>query len=195
MLLFVLYCLTACSVQSPIKNQYQLDCYSNKRLASKHKISLLISQPDAVVNYQTEQMLYVTKPYTLNAFVHNAWANPPAQMLFPLLIKTMQESNFFYAVSSTPYADRADYRLDTQLIDLHQNFLVKPSVLEFEVKSVVTHLEDNRVVASRIFKLCIPCPQETPYGGVIAANQAVKRWTARLTTFVISEIKHDYRHS
>ena len=112
-------------------------------------------------------------------------------MIYPLIVESLQNTGYFFAVASGPYLEKADYRLDTQLIALHQNFLKNPSVIDFVAKVMVTHIEDNRVVASRIFSQHIRCPTDTPYGGVIAANKATQEFTAHLSEFVITEIKQD----
>ncbi len=153
-------------------------------------ITLLVTTPDAAAGYQTEQMLYVKKPYALEPFVKNAWVNPPADMLYPLILQSLQRTNLFEAVTSNAYTLGATYRLDTQLLSLQQNFLKKPSVLEFSAKVVLTHVSDNNVLASKIINLRILCPSDTPYGGVIAANKATQQFTAALTHFVASHMEH-----
>ncbi len=189
--------LSACSpVKVSVKNQYQLSAYSTKKLAKKAMpITLLVTPPDAAAGYQTEQMLYIKKPYGLEPFAKNAWINPPADMLYPLILQSLQRTNLFEAVTSNAYALGANYRLDTQLLALEQNFLKKPSVLEFSVKMVLTHVRDNKVLASRIINLQIPCPSDTPYGGVIAANKATQQFTASLAHFVVSHIEHQKKSS
>jgi len=194
-LLIVQLFLTGCAVKTPVVNQYKLDGFSNKHLGNRHaSVSLLISEPEAVAGYQTEQMYYVKKPFGLSSFVHNAWVSSPAKMLLPLLIQSLQNTGYFYAVVTTPYANKADYRLDTQLVELQQNFLCKPSVIQFVVKVVLTHTEDDRVIASRIINLRVNCPQDTPYGGVIAANQATTTFTALVSDFVVTHINRDNQH-
>ena len=186
-------CLTACSpIKVPESNQYKLEAFSAQKLIEhKTKISILISQPEALAGNQTEQMRYVQRPFESTAFVHNAWISAPAYMLYPLIIQSLQNTGFFYAVASGPFVDKADYRVDTQLITLQQNFLAKPSVIEFVAKVMLTHINDNRVVASRIISERITCPTDTPYGGVVAANRAAKAFTAQMSTFVINAVKHD----
>ncbi|HAT8859972.1 TPA: hypothetical protein JBE16_15680 [Legionella pneumophila subsp. pneumophila] len=192
---FILGILTLMSC-SPVKvsvtNEYQLTAYSTKQLTRKPRpITIQVTVPEAVAGYQTEEMLYMKKPFKLEPFVKNAWTSPPADMLFPLLVQSLQSSGYFYAVTSSPYSEEADYRLDTQLLKLEQNFIKKPSVLVFSAKIVLTHISDNQIIGSRIVSLQIPCSQDTPYGGVMAANQATFRFTATATDFVVSHIKRD----
>ena len=136
-------------------------------------------------------MLYVKKPFQLEPFAKNAWISPPADMLFPLLIETLQGTGYFYAVTSSPYSEEADYRLDTQLLNLEQNFLKKPSVIQFSAKVVLSRVDSKEIIASRIINKHISCSQDTPYGGVVAANQASYQFTAEVADFVISHIKQD----
>lgn len=181
----------ACSpVKTPVVNEYQLSAFSTKQLTSRARnITLLVTAPEAVAGYQTEEMLYVKKPFQLEAFAKNSWTAPPADMLYPLLIQSLQRTGYFYAVATSPYTEKADYRLDTQLIALEQSFIKKPSVIQFAVKVVLTHVETNNVIASRIISETIPCPSDTPYGGVIAANQASYKFTATVADFVIGHLR------
>lgn len=187
------FILTACSpVKLPVNNQYTLEAFSAKKL-SKHKVhqSLLVSKPEAMAGYQTEQMIYVKKPFELNAFSHNAWISSPANMLYPLEMQSLQSTGYFYAVAASPYVDRADYRLDTQFIKIQQNFMVKPSLMDVVIKVVLTHVEDNRIVSSRTFCERVSCPVDSPYGGVLAANKAMGAFTAKLSAYVVAEVKKD----
>ncbi len=192
MLLSGLVC--ACAPINQTNNtQYQLDAFSAGAVAKKTShYSLLVSQPDSSAGYQTEQMLYSDRPYVIRPFVHNAWVSSPAHMLYPLILQSLQHEHYFYAVSANPAADRTDYRLDTQIMRMQQNFMHKPSTVELRVHAVVTHVDDQRVLASRLLVETIPCTQDTPYGGVMAANLAAKNLTAALTRFVTNAIVHDH---
>ncbi len=193
LLLSACWTMIACSpIQNAISDQYKLETFSAKKKTDKHTSrSLLISQPDSIAGYQTEQMLYIDKPFELSNFAHSAWISSPANMLYPLITQSLQHSHYFYAVASGPDADKTDYRLDTQLIELQQNFLTKPSVVELVANVVLTHIEDNRVVSSLIIRERVPCLEDTPYGGVVAANRATSAFTAKLTDFVIERVRRD----
>lgn len=185
--------LPACSPVKPaVTNQYKLDSYSEKRLAGKFtRQSILITPPEAVTGYQTDQMLYIKKHFEINSFAHNSWVGPPADMLFPLIVQSVQRSGYFGAVSSSPNQERTDYRLDTQLLELQQVFLKIPSEIKLTVKVVLTNVQDSRVVASRVIQKRVKCPFESPYGGVIAANLATRQFTAELSQFLVTHVKRD----
>ena len=112
-------------------------------------------------------------------------------MLFPLLVQTLQDSGAFSAVASGPYADQVNYRLDTQLIRLHQTFISKPSAIELTVKIVITRVTTNEVLASTLLSERVPCGDDTPYGGVVAANRATRQLTEKIQKFVILHTHHD----
>lgn len=184
-----LVCSACTPIKTPVTNQYKLEAFSQKTNHRTLQQSILISQPEAIAGYQTEQMLYIQKPYQLSAFSENAWISPPANMLYPLLIQSFQNSHAFSAVASSPYADKIDYRLDTQILAMEQNFLVKPSVFTLSLKAVITRVSNNQVLASRIISARVPCPMDSPYGGVIAANKATVIITQKIQDFVIHNIE------
>jgi cholesterol transport system auxiliary component len=144
-----------------------------------------------MAGYDTEQMLYMDKPYALSSFAHSAWISSPANMLYPLIIQSLEHSHYFFAIASGPDADKTDYRLDTQVIALQQNFLKRPSMLQLSIKVVLTHIQDNRIVASRLMTQDIACSEDTPYGGVVAANHAAYAFTDRLAKFVVHATQTD----
>ncbi len=193
LILLCILSLTSCGPVKPtITNKYTLNLIPSKVHRAKVPDALLISKPEAMAGYRTEQMLYVNKQFSLAPFAKNAWSNPPADMLYPLLVERFQESHAFRAISSSPYADKADYRLDTQLLTLNQNFLKKPSQLHFTAKITLTRIKDNHVLGSRLMNYHIPCRSNTPYGGVVAANQAATRFTTEALDFVLSAVRKDH---
>lgn len=189
----ILTLLTGCgAIKLPVNQQFQLTQFSHKvyRKHSESHSSLFVSPPEALRGYDSIKMNYSTQPFEVKSFAHHAWLGSPASMIHPLLTQSFQNSGYFRAVSSGIYSDKTDYRLDTQLLMLQQNFMTQPSQMFLVMKLVFNDVKQSRVVASKIFQYRIPCPTDTPYGGVIAANEAVKRFTADAVKFV-AEYKDD----
>lgn len=186
--------LSACApVTSENNNRYQLtEAGKMKPYKKGHKhVSILVMQPVALDGYDTEQMLYVNKPYQVNSFVNNSWMSPPTTMLLPLLIRSIESSHYFLAVASDLNTSKTEYRLESALIRLQQNFLMKPSHLQLVMQVMLIHSIDSRVVAADTIYESIPCPKDTPLGGVIAANQATRQLTSRVAHFVLEHVKRD----
>lgn len=179
--------LAACSpVKTADNNQFRLIAYSDRQVSKfQSQLTLQVTSPEAVAGYQTSQMLYTKKPFQVEAFAKNSWTNAPADMLYPLIVESLQKTHYFHAVKSSAFAGDADYRLDTLVLYLHQNFLKKPSVIELSAKVTLTNIRTNTPVASKIISLSIPCPSDSPYGGVIAANRASYQFTSEVTDFVL----------
>lgn len=184
--------MSSCSpVKVPLTNEYQLKAYSQKVWGKgPHATSILVTEPVAVAGYETEKMLYIKETFSLKSFANNAWVASPATMLYPLIIESLQASGRFGVVANTLYTEPVEYRLDTQLLKLQQNFQHKPSTLELSVKIVLTDVKEQKILVSRIFSESIPCTQDTPLGGVIAANRATEALTARITRFVVQNLNH-----
>ncbi|MDI9818706.1 ABC-type transport auxiliary lipoprotein family protein [Tatlockia sp. PL877] len=192
LLLCIHFLLIGCAVKPLVTSQYKLAAYSKKQMAGKAtKYSIFVNTPVAAAGYKTEEMLYTKKPFELMPFVHNAWVDPPAEMLLPLIVQSLNCSGYFHAVASSPSSETTDYRLDTQLIELQQSFLTKPSRIHLVVKAVLTRVDDNRIIASRIICPQVTCPIDSPYGGVLAANRATELFTTELTNFIVMHVKQD----
>lgn len=177
--------LSACSVKTVPNNQYQLNAYCD--LASPHKSAhtILISPTEASAAYQGKDMFYVKRPFEMQSFAYSTWVSPPAEMLAPLIVQSVQRSCYFKAVLSNVSDAATDYRLDTQLLELQQNFLENPSVIQLSVRAVLTDVHNNQIIASQLFKQQVPCSDASPYGGVVAANRATRELTGKLVHFIL----------
>lgn len=181
--------MAACSL-SPVKStpthQYALLKVSQQRL-SRHatRRSILVNAPLASPGYRTDRMLYLKTPYRLSAFSHNTWIAPPSSMLLPLLVESLRNTHYYHAVMPAPFGGMTDLRLETHLEQLHQNFLQAPSRVEVILAASLVNNKTNRVVASRRFKSSVPARSDNPYGGVIAANQAVAEVLQKISAFSV----------
>lgn len=154
------------------------------RHASSHK-TLLVMSTQATDAIEKKKMAYVIKPYQLSYFTENAWAAEPADQLTSLIAGALRQANYFKAVVTAPFIGTTTLKLSTHLNKLQQNFLYNPSREQFELSAQLTNTASGQVIAEKTFAYSIKAPQNNPYGGVIAANQAVKLMLQDLTKFVV----------
>lgn len=182
--------MTGCSpVNIPTTTTYQLTALvppSAYAPAKQRNQSILVSLPLATAGYDTEKMAYILHPYELAYFSENAWVDQPGRMLQPLIVQSLQNTHRFSSVTEAPFSGFTDLRLDTTLLNLHQNFLTKPSQVELVVDVRLVQTASQRIVAGKRFSITTIAPQNTPYGGVQAANQAVGIFLQQLTQFLSS---------
>lgn len=189
-LFLILSLLQACTpVKMSTIQHYKLDSFSDKKFwTHRADYSILVTPPEALAGYQTEDMVYMEKRFELGHFRDNAWVSPPADMLYPLIIQSLERSGYFYSVSSGSNSLITDYKLDTQLIELKQNFIEKPSKIHLTVKVTFSDARSAQVIASRLFTQRVSCPAANPYGGVVAANHAAKQFTTELIRFIAGHL-------
>jgi len=180
--------LSACSVFPPLKTQSESVYVINSvprppvRHSDRH-YNILVMPVYAGLTYDTTQMAYTMHPYQINYFVLNFWAETPAQMLRPLIVQTLQRTHYFHAVSGFSYLGSYDYILDTQLLQLTQDFSGFGSSVHLRIQAQIINAESNEVVASKEFYAVERAPEPTPYGGVVATNRAVARILKSLAAF------------
>lgn len=184
--------LSACAgfkpIERPVITQYTIN-ETPKGIGHKTKsnLVLLVNTTQASPAYNTDQMVYVPSPYKLNYFAQNRWAETPAQMLHPLIVKTLQNTHHFRAIISPPDSGNYNLALNTQLLQLQQDFIQKPSQIHLVLRAQLTSA-DNTVVATKEFSVTITAPQDNPYGGVVAANQATAKMLADLRAFCLKAV-------
>jgi len=179
--------LTACL--SPVNNKprstYVVDSLPGDVAKSRKGAGvLLVLSPNARPIYQTTRMAYTARPYEVQYFSENQWAETPSQMLLPLLAETMEATYRFKGVMTPPYSGQYQYVLNTQILSFEQDNVHQPDSFKMAVQANLTK-SNNQLVATKTFSIRVPLSQPTPYGGVLAANKAAKKILADLSSFVV----------
>jgi len=182
--------LSACNPLSPVKlkpvSEYTITNTQSVLIPkhSKTRLTLLISQMVASSGYQSPGMVYVEVPYKLKMYANHRWVAPPAEMLMVLLAQQLRATGYFHAVVTPPFSGVANYRLDTQLLALQQEFLQPVSSIRLVMRVSLVSSSSNRVVASRRFQVRVSAPKNNPYDGVLATNKAARILCQRIAKFV-----------
>lgn len=187
-LFVMLFLLSSCSVFSPIndvKTTYKLNAVPHPLIKKAHRrIALLVTEPETDAFYNTTQIAYTTRPYQIGYFAKNSWAATPSRMLQPLLVQTLQQTRYFFTVSPSSLAGgQYNAILNTEILRLEQDFSQNPSQVHFALRAQLVNATTNKVIAAKQFSAVEIAHENTPYGGVIAANRAVKRVLKQIAEF------------
>lgn len=145
--------------------------------------TLILSPARAASGFDSARIIYVREDHKIEYFAHNEWVDTPARMLAPLLVAALEGTKAFRAVALAPSAAAGDLRLDTEVIRLEHEFLSAPSRVRFTLRAYLVEDRTRRVIARREFDATVSAKAETPYGGVVSANAAVKAVLAQLAAF------------
>lgn len=148
-------------------------------------VTIEIAFPRAGPGFDTTDMMYTRGAYELDRFAVNRWVDTPPRMLSPLLVRALDDTGSFRAVVEAPATASADYRLDTEIVRLVQNFAATPSRAEVAVRAQLTDLRTRRVVATQVFEDTEVSTTESAAGGVAAANAALARVLSRIARFCV----------
>ncbi|MES2950838.1 MAG: ABC-type transport auxiliary lipoprotein family protein [Pseudomonadota bacterium] len=146
--------------------------------------TLIISPVRAASGFDSQRIIYVREPHKIEYFAHNEWIDTPARMLGPLLVASIENTGSFRAVVLTPSAASGDLRLDTEIVRLQQEFLTKPSMVHFTLRTYLVDEKTRKVLASREFDRQIATNSDDPRAGVEAANRAVQSVLEELAQFL-----------
>lgn len=185
--LLTLPLLTAClrPVKTPVIKTYTLS--SEQPSHAQHKggaHTLLVNTVTANPGYNTSNIMYTEQPYQLNHFTTHSWIEPPAQLLTPLLVGSLQNSGCLRAVSASSYGGTTDFTLNTQLLTLRQEFDKNNSCVRISIQLTLVDNTSSRIVATRTIEMTMPAQQNTPYAGVVAANEGTQKILYKINAFV-----------
>jgi cholesterol transport system auxiliary component len=148
---------------------------------------LAVSAPRAVAAVDSASMLYVQQDHALERYATHRWADAPARLIAPLLMRTLDDSGAFRAVVATGNGMPADLRLDTELVQLRQSFLQRPSRIELALRVQLIDLAERRVLATRTIEVSESAPSDDAPGGVVAANAALSRALAQVAAWCVEQ--------
>jgi cholesterol transport system auxiliary component len=152
---------------------------------------LLITQPKAQAGFDTARMAYLLRPYEVNYYAFNQWADTPARMVQQLLVEQLDKTGLWRAVLPTPGPVPAQYRLDLDNLILEQQFFSSPSRVRLSVRAQLIETKRASILTTRYFEVLEVAPTEDAYGGVQAANQA----TAKLLTQMAEWLDNSLRET
>lgn len=185
--------LGGCSPLQPVKStslrSYALEATFEPAATSSGELTLLVNTPGARSGFDSARMIYLKKPHEIDYFSENQWVDNPARMLAPLLVQALESTAQYRAVVTTRSAVTADLRLDTELVRLQQEFLALPSQVRLTLRVQLIDMRSKAVLATREFDVTEPAPSDDPYGGVLAANRAVKTALQQIADFSVQESK------
>jgi cholesterol transport system auxiliary component len=183
---------SACSLFSPVQSEaaseYVVNSVPDSVSKKRHgRYTLFVPQPESSPMLNSTAMVYVIKPYQMNYFSKNRWAVPPSQMLQPLIVETLQKTNYFRAVGGAGAVGNYNFILNTQIIEFQQEFFKNSSVMSVRLRAQIIKTSTNQIVASKEFNVVELAPQYSPYGGVIAANRATSKMLSQLAKWCLSQ--------
>jgi cholesterol transport system auxiliary component len=173
--------------ESPPTHTYQLSLvaeHADPRPADLNGPVLLVSPLQAEPGFETPWMVYVRRPYELEHYAVNQWADTPARMITTLMVQKLDRTGIWRAVVPLPSSVRGDYRLDAHGFALRQEFLQQPSRVRVTVHAQLVDVKESRVVGARTFEAMENAPSEDAYGGVVAANRAVAGLLDRIAAWL-----------
>ncbi len=147
--------------------------------------TLEVAPVRAAPGYDTPAMMYTASAHALEPFAFHRWADAPARMLTPLLVRVLEDTGAFAAVVPGPAPAAVDWRLDVELLRLRQDFTSKPSRADVALRVQVVDLRTRRVVATRYVDAVVDAASDDPKGGVVAVNAAVAQALQEVTGFVV----------
>jgi cholesterol transport system auxiliary component len=132
-------------------------------------------------------MAYTSQAYQIAYFSQNEWAEPPSQMIQPLIIAALRRTHYFSEVFAPPHFGHHTYALRTEILELKQDFSSTPAILRLTMRFYLSREGTAQVIATKELSVQEPMRDRTPYAGVVAANDAMANVLRELARFTVDK--------
>lgn len=137
--------------------------------------TLLVPPPRAGPGLDGPRMAYVERPSQLQYFARSQWVEPPARLLGPALVRALERTGRFQAVTEVALASRPGLRLESEVVRLQQEFTARPSRVRVALRPELTDVAARRILGTRELEAEAVAPTDDPAGGAAAAGEAAGR--------------------
>lgn len=148
--------------------------------------AIFVAAPRGGPGIEGPRMAYVRRPNELAYYARSQWAEPPARMLRPLLVRALEGTGRFQAVTEVAAGGSPGLRLESEVVRLQQEFTEKPSRVRLTLRLELADAASRRVVGTREIEAVELAPSDDAPGGVAAANAAARRALAEAATWCAS---------
>jgi cholesterol transport system auxiliary component len=183
--------MSGCTMFSPVNTNTNKSELNNipvdLPIERTRSATLLVLTPETVPAYATAQMAYSTQAYQIAYFAKNEWVETPSQMIQPLIVQTIQNTQYFDEVHSAPYFGHHTFGLRVEILEFKQDFTSEPATLQISMRVSLIRDASNQIVASKELSVRQPMAEKTPYSGVVAANEAMPKLLRELAKFVVEK--------
>ena len=145
--------------------------------------TLIVDPPHAAAGFDSSRIVYTREAHRLEYFAYSEWVDTPARMLPPIMAAAIAHGGVVRTVVLAPSVASGDLRLDSEIIRLQQDFGFQPSRVRFTLRATIVDESTHKVIAGSEFDQTVAAVTDDPYGGVVAANAAVKSAMEDLATF------------
>ncbi|WP_078085609.1 ABC-type transport auxiliary lipoprotein family protein [Microbulbifer mangrovi] len=184
--------ISGCTLFSPVESDERVAVINKVPreipLRQTHRATLLVLPPSINPVYDTIRMAYRTEPHQVGYYRHHQWGATPAQMLLPLLARTLEKTQYFDAVATPPYFGPHSHALQIEIVEFMQDFTATPATLHLLLRVQLIDGKSTRIIASRTISVYEPMLHVSPSAGVVAANDAAANALQETAQFVLEQM-------
>ena len=136
--------------------------------------------------YDTPRMAYTKSADEIKYFATHRWADPPPEMLVPILIAGLERIDRFPALIGPSSRAPGDLVLETELLAFRQEFNQSKARFHATVRASIMDARTGMILGSpRTFDIVEPMDEEKPESGVRAAGRAAAKMSDEIARYIV----------
>lgn len=151
--------------------------------------ALIVELPEVTGALDTDRILIRPTPLQAQYLPAARWAEPAADMMQTLLVRTLEDSGALRYVGRQPLGASGDFALVASLTDFQAELGAGGAVLvRIRLSARLVREEDISVLASRVFEAVQPAPSTEAQPLVEAFNAAAARLVPEVSVWALRAI-------
>ncbi len=188
----IILLLSGCAIRNlpPIK-KYTIDntvSINKDIMKTKNCQSIIIKFPQSSNEFFSKNIIY-EKGLEKNAYCFSKWYETPNQMLYKIILLSLQKNQICRFVYPQGVSTQANYILGSEILDFSQNFIKSKSYAKVKI---LFYLKDKngKVKNQKIFQEIVKCKTNNAIGGVEALNEAIEKLVTKFLKWINESIKN-----
>lgn len=149
---------------------------------------VLIATPQVRAGYDSPRIAYSRRDFELRYYARNEWADAPATMLRPLVVRALAATGGLTPIVTTVNTEAPLWQLGIELLELRQVYGAAGSEGRIVLRAELARADRPGRVRTAEFSAARAATTPDPYGGVGALNGALGEILPRLAAFVAAGV-------
>lgn len=136
---------------------------------------IFVSAPRSGPGMDGPRIAYARRPGEIRYFARSQWVEAPAQMLGRSMVRALERTGRFQAVSGFSAGSGRGLRLESEVVRLQQEFMERPSRVRLTLRLELSDVAARGILGTREIEVVEVAPSDDAAGGVAAASAAARR--------------------
>jgi cholesterol transport system auxiliary component len=149
---------------------------------------VIVAAPQVRAGYDSPRLAYTQRDFELRYYARSEWADAPAAMLRPLVVRALAATGRLTPVVTAVNSTAPQWQLGLEILELRHAYAAQGSEGRIVIRAELARVDQPGAVHISEFSAARAAATQDPYGGVGALNAALGAILPQLAAFVAAGV-------